>query len=574
MKKRIMWISSLTAFCFLLASCAGPAGNKAPQGSLASLGGGNAKTAKEQLEPLHWDGWFSDGDYRNVSDERPNAEISLEDNEGVISDTTRGSSGSTVTVTSKGIYHISGSAEDVTIVVNDTKKSGNVYLILDGVEMRNVQKPCIFIETADKVILQCVGENRLEFSAAEEKTDGAIYAGSDVTINGSGSLCIESALHGIVCKKDLRVTGEELELEIEAGRIGIKSEKSVCFDGADSSIRSGHDGIQISIEGGEGYFVQKSGKVRLTAGYDGIDVKKEKAEAKSRIVLAGGEMDVVSGGGADCSRNAKQSQKGLKCDGEIWLMDGKFRISSADDALYANGNAEIAGGITDLFSGDDGVRVGKLLLITGGYLHVGKAYEGFEAGEVCVSGGESRITASDDGINVAGGNDARADSETEERTAGSSGFVMSGGKVYVDAQGDGVDSNGSIFVSGGLLIVEGPENSLNAALDKGDGTDCRAEITGGTVLAIGSDGMAKNFDSGSQCSGLAVISGDAGDRIDVEDGSGFTYCATKSFSCVVYSAPTLKEGEKYQITAGNHQTVLDFTSGRYFSDLTEKNKGN
>ncbi|MBP5222167.1 MAG: hypothetical protein J6Z35_03270, partial [Lachnospiraceae bacterium] len=88
MKKRIMWISSLTASCFLLASCAGPAGNKASQGSLDSQGGGNAKTAKEQLEPLHWDGWFSDGDYRNVSDERPNAEISLEDNKGVISDTT------------------------------------------------------------------------------------------------------------------------------------------------------------------------------------------------------------------------------------------------------------------------------------------------------------------------------------------------------------------------------------------------------------------------------------------------------------------------------------------------------
>ena len=99
---------------------------------------------------------FSDGDFKDVSSDDANASITLSGNTGTISDTTRGSSGSEVTITSKGIYRISGSADGVSIVVNDSTKSGNIYLVLDNVTMTNSSAPCINIQAADKVIIQCV----------------------------------------------------------------------------------------------------------------------------------------------------------------------------------------------------------------------------------------------------------------------------------------------------------------------------------------------------------------------------------------------------------------------------------
>ena len=89
---------------------------------------------------------FADGDYKDVTSEDVNATITLSGSEGTISDTTRGSSGSEVTITSKGTYKVTGSSENVTITVDDSTKSGNIYLILDNVSMKNSSSACINIQ--------------------------------------------------------------------------------------------------------------------------------------------------------------------------------------------------------------------------------------------------------------------------------------------------------------------------------------------------------------------------------------------------------------------------------------------
>ena len=108
----------------------------------------------------------------------------------------------------------------------------------------------------------------------------------------------------------------------------------------------------------------------------------------------------------------------------------------------------------------------------------------------------------------------------------------------------------------------------NGALDKGDGSGCVASITGGTVLAIGSTDMAVNFGAGTQCSGLVSLSGSSGTKIAVEDGSGFTFTATKSFGCVVYSSPKMSKGNSYTITAGSSSATMDFSSSLYYSNVS------
>ena len=519
--------------------------------------------------------YFSDGDYKDVSLEEPNATITLSDSTGTISDTTRGTSGETVTITSKGIYRITGSSQNVTILVNDETESGNVYLILDNVNMENEEQPCILVEAADKVILQCVGTNSLIYTSADNKQDGAVYAKDDLTLNGSGALNITSALHGIVCKKDLKLTG--LTLSVEADSIGLQSMKTVRIDGAELDIHSGHDGIQISGTSEENYFYMAGGDVKISAGYDGLDVGLDGESGSSDVILAGGTLVLTTGGGSASSKDSNLSQKGVKCDGDVKIGNAELNISSADDAIHASGSVYVQDGTVSLATSDDGIHADELIAIAGGRVSVVKSYEGMEAYEIRISGGDISVTASDDGINAAGGSDSASTEAMPTRWGGEASGVgtltISGGTLYVNAQGDGLDSNGSLFVSGGTVIVEGPTDNGNGALDKGDGNGCVAQVTGGTILALGTTGMAVNFDSGTQCSGLINLSGEAGTTITVNDGSGFSFTTTKAFQCLVYSSTSMEQGKAYTVTAGDESVEMDFSSGLYYSNVSSMGGG-
>ena len=516
---------------------------------------------------------FSESDGKNVTGEEANAEIVLDGDTGTISDTTRGSSGSAVTITAKGIYHITGSAENVSIVINDEKESGNIYLILDNVQMTNEESACIVVEAADKVIIQCVGENSLTYTGEAGSKAAAIYAKDDLTVNGEGSLTIESASHGIICSDDMKITGAELDITAE--RAGIKVGDSLRIGGGVITISSGRDGIQAENDTGDSWFYIEAGELSIEAGYDGIDVgcSEELESYTARLIIAGGKVNITAGGGSDQSKSSENSQKGLKCQGDIVIAEAETVISSADDAIHSDNDVTILSGSLEASSSDDGIHADNLLSIEGGQVLVSKAYEGLEACEVLISGGETSVYSSDDGINAAGGSDS---SSSEQESFGPWGTMTSqttgsitvrGGSLYVNAQGDGLDSNGSLYISGGLVIIEGPAGGANGALDIGDGAGCVAEITGGTVLAIGCADMAVNFNSGSQCSALVSVSGSAGDEITVDDGSGFRFTATKSYSTVVYSSPELEEGESYTLSAGGSEVSLDFSSSMYYSTL-------
>lgn len=518
---------------------------------------------------------FSDGDFKDVSGENADATITLSGNSGTISDTSRGSSGSTVTITSKGIYKVTGSSENVSIVIDDSSESGNIYLILDGVTMTNSTTACINVKNCDKLIIQCIGENSLTSSntSADDKVDAAIYAKNDVTINGSGSLNVKSALHGIVCKKDLKITGSTLNVNAES--VGIQAGKSLRIGGGTVGITSGHDGIQVSGES-DSYFYTENSDITINAGYDGISVKQENSgeDFTGYINLSSGNVNITAGGGSDNSKNSDTSQKGLKCDGNIIFGNAVLNVSSADDAIHGNSDVTVNSGTLTLSTSDDGITASGDLTINGGKVTVSKSYEGLEATNVTINDGEVSVTSSDDGINCSGGSDTSSNDDNPWAQGNTDAkLTVTGGNVYVNASGDGLDSNGSIYVTGGTVIVEGPTNSGNGALDIGDGQGCVASITGGTVLAIGTSDMAVNFNDGTQGSALVSLSGDAGTVISVDDGSGFTYTTTKSFACVVYSSPSMAQGKTYTISAGSSTATADLSSSLYYSNVQSMGHG-
>ncbi len=150
---------------------------------------------------------------------------------------------------------------------------------------------------------------------------------------------------------------------------------------------------------------------------------------------------------------------------------------------------------------------------------------------------------------------------------GGCSLKISGGTVTIDAAGDGLDSNGSLEVSGGEVYVSGPTNSANGAFDY----DSTGVISGGIVVAAGSSGMAQNFDSSSKQGSILVktqSAQSAGTKITLTDSSGkllVSYSPTKQFNSVVVSAPGITVGGKCTLTAGSESYTIEMASIIYGS---------
>ena len=505
---------------------------------------------------------FSDGDTDTVEYDGADATITLSGTTGTISDTTRGTSGSTVEITSKGTYLVTGAASNVQIVVNDTTKSGNVYLVLDGVTMTNNATACIFVKSADKVVIYTVGANTITSTASSEyvdsdgnSIDGAIYAKDDVTFNGDkdSTLVISSKLHGIVCKDDLKVTGGNVT--VTATKKGIDANDSVRVGGGTLSVTAGHDGIQLGNDAGDSYFYMEDGTLTVVAGYDGIDVNGASGYAK----LVGGAINITAPAkGSNASKNSSTSQKGLKCEGDINIGDVILTISSADDAIHSGATISITDGTLTLSSSDDGIHADSTLAISGGDVTISKSYEALEAYIIQVSDGIISVTASDDGFNAAGDT---SDSDTRlnpwsSYSSSSGTLTISGGTVIVNCQGDGLDSNGALTVSGGTVYVFGPSNGGNSAID----SDTGSTITGGTVVAICCEAMDSVSFSQPVVS-VSLSSLTSGSTLSIDGIASCSLPKSYSSATVMISAPNMKSGTTYTITYGSKSSAATATTG-------------
>ena len=280
---------------------------------------------------------------------------------------------------------------------------------------------------------------------------------------------------------------------------------------------------------------------------------------KDSLIITGGTYEITAG------------SHGLQAKDEIGILDCALTIACGSDGLHSENDDDgdlgvilIEGGAITIAAEDDGIHAGNYVTVNGGTLNITESYEGIEGKEVNLNGGTIYVRASDDGINAAGGSDSGYGGFGRHFNGTAEAAIhITGGTVTVNADGDGVDANGELSVSGGTLYVSGPTNNGNGALDY----DANATITGGTVIAAGSTGMAQNFgEASTQCSMLLSLSGSGGDTVTLSDAAGnvlATYTPEKAYQCVVISAPALQAGNTYTVTAGNTSVSVTPTGTIY-----------
>ena len=395
-----------------------------------------------------------------------------------------------VTIKAAGVYVLSGTFTDGTIVV-DAGDDDKVQLVLDGVSITAADYAAIYAKNADKVFVTLAegAGNSLTVSGDYVQTDdnnvdAVIFAKCDLTLNGTGSLTVkDNTGHGIVSKDDLVVTG---------GTYTIYSQDH-CLNGKDS--------VRIA-----------DGTFNLSCDEDGIHAGNDDQQ-----------------------------------DGYVYIEGGDINISVGDDALHAEG----------------------LLIITGGDIDVSKSCEGVEGYKILVTGGDIDVISSDDGFNAAGGSSGSGDNHDGfgggpgmggvDMDADNDAYILiTGGTININANGDGIDSNGCIGITGGSVYVLGPSDNGNGAMDYG----ICAAITGGEIVAVGGSGMAQGFgDESTQCSALVNFDEwiDAGETITLTDSDGkevLSYKADKKFNSVVISTSDMKQGDNYTLTVGDQSSTF------------------
>ncbi|EEG93279.1 hypothetical protein ROSEINA2194_02867 [Roseburia inulinivorans DSM 16841] len=539
--------------------------------------------------------------------------------------------GQTVTITAEGTYIFSGTLSEGQIVVD--ADNAKVQIVFDNVDITCASSAAVYVKSAEKVFVtlaegsQNTLRNTDEYVAIDDNNiDAVIFAKSDLTLNGTGSLTIISAEgHGIVSKDDLKIIGGTYD--ITAAGHALSGKDSVRIADGTFILTAEKDGIHAENADDEekGYIYIADGDFTITSDGDGMDASNiVQIEDGTLDITAGGgaanslkthESDVPGGPGGGMPQNGERpdgesmpqmgekpdgenmtemgkrpdgttppekpsqtdqsdtadetaapdnatdhqsssaettedtttdesgtSTKGIKAGGGMYLNGGTYQIDSADDSIHSNANITIADGTYTLATGDDGVHADDALIVNGGTITVTESYEGLEGLTVTINDGTIDITASDDGINTAG--------EKME---------LNGGYIHILAGGDGVDSNGDLTINGGEIYIDGPSDNGNNAIDYGDRSS--AYVNGGTLVAIGSSGMAEVMSDSSKQKVLMIKLGEqmeAGNVVltDSEGNVIVSYTALKTYDCVIISTAEVESGATYTLTTSGTTTEV------------------
>jgi len=408
-------------------------------------------------------------------------------------------------------------------------------------------------------------------NATDDEPDAALFSKDDLIIKGNGTLSIDANYNvAIKCKDDLEI--ENGKFIITSVDDGIQGKDSLQISGGEFNINVTGDALKATenadIE--KGYVLITGGKFDITAGSDGI-------QAETNVTITNGEFNFVTGGGNTHSLASDASAKAIKSVVNTKIDGGTFEIDSADDGVHSDGTIEINGGTFTIITGDDGIHAETSLTFNGGDINIVKSYEGIESAIITINNGTIHLTSSDDGVNVAGPNDSEGFGGGGSTQENGQFLYINGGYLFVSSNGDGLDANGAIVMTGGTVIVIGP-----AAGQGGNGVldyDVYFKMNGGILIGVGTSDMAMapstsstqksvlvKFSSAQQSSSLIHVQKSTGEEL-------FTFKSPKNYQSVVFSSPLLTN-TAYDIYIGGSSTgaVTDglYDGGTYSGGTNKK----
>jgi len=484
---------------FTITGCAMPWQKAADDSSsnVSTVSAGNLSQSGENALSLEFDSEDLDSSYN----ESECTKINLSGSGATVSGSGVTVENGNITITSVGSYIISGTLTDGSIKVNCSEK-GTVRLILNGASISSSSTAPVVVEETKKVLVTLADgttntiTDKTRQSVDDEDFSSAVYSKADLVFNGSGTLNVNAGY-----------------------RNGIKSTDDLKVVSGTFNITSNEDGII-----GKDLLGIKDGKFTIKSGSDGMKSTYDTDTSKGNIVITGGEFDITA------------SNDGIHCNEDILISGGNLTISSGDDGVHADDNLQVDGGTID----------------------IKKCYEGLEGVHITLNDGDISIVASDDGINAADGSSSSG--------MGMGGFgggqasssdssvllTINGGNIFVNAGGDGLDSNGNIVMNGGNVTVLGPTSDGDTALD----FDGAFTINGGVLMAFGSSGMLETPTSAQNGCCIVTTLGtvSANSAFSLMDSSGnviMSYTPTKNYASAIVYSSDIKNGSTYTVTAGS-----------------------
>lgn len=448
---------------------------------------------------------------------------------------------------------------DKSVVINSSKNI--VHLKLKDVKFELENFAAIYVKDAKKVIITLEGNNEIlinnSFVNIDENTvDSAIFSKTELVINGNGNLDIDSTGNGICSKDVLKIMSGNISMYTD--NHGIDANDSIRIKNANLNIKSRFDGIHCANikDLSMGYIYVENGIFDIECGSDGLS-------ASNYLYIASINLKVNND--TDISIADTYSKKGIKSTEDLIIKSGIFNLNTLDDAIHSNKSISIDNGEFTIKSDDDAIHADSSIIINGGIIKILESYEGIEAQNIQINNGNVTLYAKDDGFNCSGGTDEEVNNGHRGPDAFDSDenafIIINNGMIYVNANGDGIDSNGYIEINGGNIMVEGPTTDGNSSFDY----NITATINAGTFIAIGSDGMATNFTKANQGSILyntsKTYAADSNIKLlDENNNVIFEFTTTKSFSSVIISNQKIENGKTYTLVIGVDEFEITLNS--------------
>lgn len=400
-----------------------------------------------------------------------------------------------------------------------TQEELEAYEEADDIEIEALELKTDWNEQAKIILGDTVS---IDGTGAEVSDDNT------VTITEGGSYVISGELSDGMIEVD---TEEEVKLILQGVSITNEDEPAIYVKEAKSCYIETAEGTENILSDGESYAETE-------------DKQKATIFSNDRLVLLGEGSLTVNG-------NYKH---GICSDDEVYVVSGTYTITAVKDGIHTNNWISVEGGTVQITATDDGMQSKGPVALDGGTITIAAEDKGVTAyGDLTVNDGTIQISKCEEGLESK--NDLTINGGTTEITGNDDGLnartsiTINGGILYAEmTAGDAIDSNGSMTITGGLILAFG------AQMPEG-GADCdmnEIKITGGTLIATGGTNSAPSESESSQ---ISVLLGSAskGDMIGILDSDGntvFAFEAPGNYSNMLLSTATIISDQDYTVYTG------------------------